>query len=150
MAHGLAPLTGRLYFQGWVGEKQLNEDCWVLCYGARSRLFSKQMTDCSLSICSQVTPEAPGRIVGAHHETPRPHHMLVSGSKWSLMGRSEALPPDLWPTTLLSPPSLLWCLVSQMPNKNLIDSAFEIIGAELTKVFPCINSLAKCLINKQR
>lgn len=92
MADGLAPLTGRLYFQGWVGERQLNEDCWVLCDGARSRLFSKQMTDCSLSICSQVTPEAPGGIVGAHHETPRPHHMLVSGSKWSLMSRPEALP----------------------------------------------------------
>ena len=36
-----------------------------------------------------------------------------------------------------------------MPNKNFIDSAFEITGAELTKVFLC-NTLAKCLINKDK
>lgn len=76
-----APLTGSLYFQGWAGKGQLDKECSVLCYGTRSRLFSKQMTDHPLSIHSAVTPEAPGEIVGAHHETPGSHHMLVSDSK---------------------------------------------------------------------
>ena len=39
-----------------------------------------------------MTPAAPGGIVGAHHETPRPPHMLVSGSKRSLMSQPAALP----------------------------------------------------------
>lgn len=51
------------------------------------------------------------------------------------MNQARVPAPDLRPTTLLSSSSLLWCLVSQMPNKNLIDSAFGIIGAEQTEVF---------------
>lgn len=92
---------GRLNFQGRAGEKQLNEECSVLPYGTRSRLFSKQPTDRPLSILARChpRPQQQSLVPVTRHRT------LITCScqslKWAPMSWPSGPAPDLWPTTTL-------------------------------------------------